>query len=271
MNTATNLLKKCPRCERKVRISHFESHYEHCSGLKRLTFRVKLAMAIAAIIVIGMLYWWYFKNPNSNQANVPTNENPVALPSKQRNLPIAEVIRQGSSLFPNPRNDNKQGDRPLRELKYGEKLLLLSPKFVGNGWYHVRHQVTGLEGWIHGKNIRLENSQLETEPTTSTTPFRDADLNAENIRVVITPLRHPRLDVIYGAEARDDAGILRAIAKQVAVEDNLLVVEETQYSSTGVVVYRGKLFFAGTTLVKQEKIEGIKSWEIFHSWISDRP
>lgn len=271
MNTATNLLKKCPRCERKVRTSHFESHYEHCRGLKRLTFRFKLAMAIAAIIVIGMLYWRYSKNPNSNQANVTTNENPVALPSKQPNLPIAEVIREGSSLLPNPKNDDKEGNKPLQELKYGDKLSLLSPKFVGNGWYHVRHQVTGLEGWIHGKNIRLENRQLKTEPMISTTPFRDSDLNTGNIRVVITPLRHPRLDVIYGAEARDDAGILRAIAKQVAIEDNLLVVEETQYSSTGVVLYRGKLFFAGTTLVKQETIEGIKRWEIFHSWVSDRP
>ncbi len=276
-------VKKCPRCGRKVKDSSFESHYEHCRGLKRFTFRVKLVMATVIIVAVGyVLYLWY-----SNQANAPANQNSVVfpqqqnnpsgntsstIPPKQPNLLMAEVISEGSSLLPNPSNENTKGNVALQKLKYGEKLLLLSPNYVGKGWYHVRHQATGLEGWIHGDDIRLENSQLKTEPTISTTPLRDSDPNTGNsIRVVITPLRHPRLDVIYGAEARDEAGTLLAIGKQIAVEDNLLVVEETQYSSSGVVVYRGKLFFAGTTLVKQEKIEGNKRWEIFHSWISDRP
>jgi hypothetical protein len=266
-------VKKCPRCERKVKVSYFESHYEHCKGLKRFAFRVKLAMAIVAIVLGGLLYLWYSKNTNSDQANVSTNQNSVTLSPKQPDLRMAEVIRERASLLPNLSNENTQENKPFRELKYGEKLLLLSPNFVGKGWYHVRHQATGLEGWIDGNNIRLENSQLKTEPTVSTTPLRDSDLNAgKSIKVVVTPLRDKKSDVIYGAEARDEAGTLLAKGEQTAMEDNLLVVDETQYSSNGVVAYRGRLFFnQGNELVKEEKIWGNKRWRIFDHWISDRP
>lgn len=276
-------VKKCPRCGREVKASNFESHYEQCKGLKRFTHRVKLVMGAVVIVAVGyVLYLWY-----SNLANAPANQNSEVFPQQQKNLSsntsstiapkqpnllIAEVISEGSSLLPNPSNENTQGNVPIQKLKYGEKLLLLAPDYVGKGWYHVRHQATGFEGWINGNDISLENSQVKPDPTISRTPLRDSDLNTGNsIRVVITPLRHPRLDVIYGAEARDEAGKLLAVGKQIAVEDNLLVVEETQYSSNGAIVYRGKLFFAGTTLVRQEKIEGNKRWEIFHSWVSDRP
>jgi hypothetical protein len=89
-----------------------------------------------------------------------------------------------------------------------------------------------------------------------------------NIRVVITPLRHPKFNVIYGAEARDQAsGTLLAAGKQVGMEDGGLVVEETQYSPAGSVIYKGKIFFdAGGERVKEEWIEGAKKWDIFHSW-----
>ncbi len=90
--------------------------------------------------------------------------------------------------------------------------------------------------------------------------------------IIITPKR-TQFGAIYGADAHDKAsGTLLATAKQVAVEGNLLVVEETQYSSAGAVVYKGRLFFSpARDLVKVEKIEGNRKWEIFRTWISDRP
>lgn len=93
----------------------------------------------------------------------------------------------------------------------------------------------------------------------------------ENRRlIVITPLR-TQMGIIYGAEAHDkDSGALLAVAKQVEVEGDLLIVEEVQYSSAHDVVYKGKLFFsADDELVKEEPISGTKRWRIFDRWISD--
>jgi len=87
------------------------------------------------------------------------------------------------------------------------------------------------------------------------------------IAVIITPLR-TSFGAPYGAEARDEAsGTLLAKAEQVAMEGNVLEVDELQYSPAGNVIYRGKLFFdAGGDLVRQEQIEGYKRWHIFETW-----
>ncbi len=99
---------------------------------------------------------------------------------------------------------------------------------------------------------------------------RKSEVTLASIRVVITPLRNPQFGTLYGAEARDErSGALLATAKQIAMEGEVLVVQETQYSKAGTVVYKGKLFFSGDELVREEKIQGDKIWDIFVTWISD--
>jgi hypothetical protein len=102
-------------------------------------------------------------------------------------------------------------------------------------------------------------------------PAKPIELSGQR-RISITPLRTD-FGTIYGAEARDEeTGVLLSRAKQVAVDDNVLVVEETQFSSDGGVIYRGKLFFdAGNYLIREERIEGTKRWDLFQTWISDMP
>ena len=99
-----------------------------------------------------------------------------------------------------------------------------------------------------------------------------AEVSRGSITVEITPLR-TSVGIIYGAEARDQSsGTLLATAKQVAMDGDMLVVEETQYSPNGDVVYEGKLYFsAGDELVREERTSGQKRWNVFHTWISDRP
>jgi len=110
----------------------------------------------------------------------------------------------------------------------------------------------------------------EASPPVADTP--EAAESSGTITVDITPLR-TREGIIYGAEARDQAsGTLLATAKQVAMSGDMLVVEETQYSPSGDVVYEGKLFFsAGNELVNEERTSGQKRWNVFQTWISDSP
>jgi len=70
-----------------------------------------------------------------------------------------------------------------------------------------------------------------------------------------------------GFEARDEAsGTLLARAKQVKIEGQILVVEETQYSADGAAVYQGKLFFdESDRLAREQRVEGQKKWDIFHT------
>lgn len=83
----------------------------------------------------------------------------------------------------------------------------------------------------------------------------------------INPIRDD-WGVINGAEARDETShTLLATAKQTAMEGDLLVVEETQFSPQGAVTYKGKLFFApGGGLAREEQIEGQKKWHVFEHW-----
>ena len=89
------------------------------------------------------------------------------------------------------------------------------------------------------------------------------------ISIVITPLRN-KFGSSYGAEARDqNSNALLATAKQVDFDEKtqILVVEETQYSPGGDVIYMAKLFFGpGGDLQKEQPIEGQKRWNIFQSW-----
>ncbi len=113
---------------------------------------------------------------------------------------------------------------------------------------------------------------VDSRPDTASTETREELPRPGSRSVSITPLR-TNFGAIYGAEARDEAtGTLLATAKQVAVKDNMVVVEETQFSPRGDAIYKGRLFFdAGNELVKEERIDGTKRWTIFHTWISDRP
>jgi hypothetical protein len=92
------------------------------------------------------------------------------------------------------------------------------------------------------------------------------------IQIVITPLR-TKFGIPYGAEAREgNSGTLLAKAEQVAMKEQILEVDEVQYSPSGAVIYRGKLFFdAGGELIRQERIEGNPRWRIFTSWNLQRP
>jgi hypothetical protein len=92
------------------------------------------------------------------------------------------------------------------------------------------------------------------------------------MNVIITPLRN-RLGSIYGAEAHaESSGVLLATADQVAMEDELLVVRELQYDTSGKAVYEGKLFFSQSNeLVKEEAVSGERRWKIFDNWVSDNP
>jgi hypothetical protein len=49
---------------------------------------------------------------------------------------------------------------------------------------------------------------------------------------------------------------------------SLLEVEETHFSGSGAVTYKGKIFYSVPlgNKVREEKIEGTKSTEIFGSW-----
>jgi len=96
----------------------------------------------------------------------------------------------------------------------------------------------------------------------------EQESKSENIRIVITPLRTKDFGVFYGVEARDEtSGTLLARAEQVKMEGQTLVVQETQYSADGGVIYRGKLFFdANDRLEREERIEGKKKWNLFQTW-----
>ena len=85
-------------------------------------------------------------------------------------------------------------------------------------------------------------------------------------RIRITLKRH-EWGGFYGVEAHDEGGALLAKANQVGVENNGIVVEETQFAGTGAVLYRGKLFFdPGGELIRSEGIDGRKTFDIFSSW-----
>ncbi len=68
----------------------------------------------------------------------------------------ARVIVRVANLRPTPSASNAPGNEPLLKLGKGDTLQLVSPNHDGNGWYQVRHSVTGAEGWIHGNNIEFE-------------------------------------------------------------------------------------------------------------------
>jgi hypothetical protein len=87
------------------------------------------------------------------------------------------------------------------------------------------------------------------------------------VTVVIRPLR-TSFGVPYGAEARDEvSGALLAKGEQVAMQGDVLEVDEVQYSPAGEVIYRGKLFFdSGGELIREEGTEGVKRWNIFTTW-----
>ncbi len=119
----------------------------------------------------------------------------------------------------------------------------------------------------------LTQSDLASGITPSSGPLSsDRWAQRREFKVVIKPLR-TEFGVIYGAEARDQtSGTLLATAKQVAMEGQTLVVEEMQYSPSGDVIYRGKLFFSeDNELLREEPVAGTKRWNIFRTWIEDRP
>jgi hypothetical protein len=87
-----------------------------------------------------------------------------------------------------------------------------------------------------------------------------------DLRIVVKPLR-TNFGAPYGLEARSDTGVVLATAEQTAMNSSVLIVDETQFDSSGNVVYRGKLSFGhGGELIKDEPLEGIKKWHIFRSW-----
>src|ERR1017187_1996193 len=117
-----------------------------------------------------------------------------------------------------------------------------------------------------GKSVpkaRRRTPEARTEPDFA--PSRQEE-QPRTIQIVITPLRTKGIP--YGAEAREESsGILLAKAEQVAMQDQILEVDEVQYSSAGAIIYRGRLFFdAGGRLIRQERIEGNQKWRIFTSW-----
>lgn len=129
----------------------------------------------------------------------------------------------------------------------------------------------------HQKGTQAQDNNLVADknkiappiaPDTNARLSEQQPIKSRKIRIVIRPLVNAKFGTFYGYEAREEgSNLLLGRAEQVAMEGGTLIVEETQYSPTGSIVYRGRLFFdSGGELVKQEKIMGEKRYNLFQTW-----
>lgn len=107
---------------------------------------IRLLLIAAGLVPILYLEKSFFDKINwSLTANEPANYSQTTAPQR------AKVIKNKANLRSTP-NDKR---KPLKQLNFDDSLILLSPNYVGRGWYHVR-DASGQEGWVHGDTIKFE-------------------------------------------------------------------------------------------------------------------
>jgi hypothetical protein len=118
-----------------------------------------LIITISILLTIGTSYCRHevFRViRESPQQSQPGRQSPTISEKPDVTPKSARVIAQRANLRSKPDSSAAPDNKPLLELEMGERLVLLSPYHDGRGWYHVQHDRTGQEGWIHGNNIEFE-------------------------------------------------------------------------------------------------------------------
>jgi hypothetical protein len=125
--------------------------------LNKLRVSVVLLISLTAILAIIILSTSPNRASNSTGQNTSQNQQKNSNSKVKQSLPKVAVIKtQAADMFSKLPNSNNSTNIKLMELKLGERLELLSPKYFGKGWYHVKHPQTGQEGWINGNQIDVE-------------------------------------------------------------------------------------------------------------------
>lgn len=105
------------------------------------------------IIILIILFLMIMGNDKGNPSSHPAPTLDLNLRSVTPKTALVTARR--AALRSKPGGES-EGSTILKEVGKGERLDLLSPDFVGKGWYHVRHPGTKQEGWVHGNLIKLE-------------------------------------------------------------------------------------------------------------------
>jgi uncharacterized protein YgiM (DUF1202 family) len=118
---------------------------------KLLVIAVSLLLAFGSAYMRHAVFKGLYKNGQQYSTSSPrtTYEKPDATPTRAR------VIAANANLRSKPGDGTGSGNRLVGTVALGQRLDVLAPKYVGKGWYHVRHLELG-EGWVHGNDIEFE-------------------------------------------------------------------------------------------------------------------
>ncbi len=94
------------------------------------------------VVVCGSIVW---SGIRKSSVSSPPSVVSTSVPK------FARVIKSRVNLRSQPNDQNKS----IKSLSKGERLQLLSPNHNGSGWYNVRHESSGITGWVHGNGIEF--------------------------------------------------------------------------------------------------------------------